>query len=1391
MDLCELPCIFYIYIDIILDIKLIIIVQQKLNMTKPVQKQQPAKRPRSESIPDIPERTKLIAVLRQHVQKHIGGTQADKAKALGITQPRLNDLLKERTDKFSLDALVSLAKKAGLRVDVSVQDVLIHTGPVLRNLNLAPLRSTFAPAPDELCKLDSRQGPDLLLRLLRCEAIANGLGPKDVVLPSNINVPDGGIDAKVDNSPTSGSLLEKGSTYYQIKTGDEFKPWQPSALRKELFGKTNATPSKQRLGSEVKTCLEQNGTYVLITFGHDLSSSQHSEAVTHLTGLIKECGYTNPKIRVYGQGQIVGELDKYPSICLDLIGLDDGGFMSIESWRDNTQMQGVLELGDEQNILIKDIQAALQENAVQHIRIVGEPGIGKTRLVLKTLDIDEIRPSVVYVRTGEDFQKSKLFNELLKPDRTYSVTLVIDDCDNRDRAQIWSALKGRSSIKLITIDHGPDETHDSAMRIYHCPQLAEEQIKNILFSYLQQQTDLSNWAEWCGGSPRVAHLVGENLKSNPDDLLKSPADVPVWERFIIGHKEMASHEAEQFRTVLRHIALFQRFGFEPPVVDEAKFISGLVERVDPTITWGRFQQIVQHYRDKRILQGRYTLFIVPKMLHVHLWVQFWKNYGREFQFQSFLDQVPESMRRWFLQLFIYAQEAQEAQSVVKRILLLNGPFSKTDFLKSEVGMRFLNYLSEADPSSTLALLERTIKTWSPEKLHAWSTDRQDIVWALEKITVWDELFVRAVYVLIPMALAENSSHSNNSKGLLLSLFQVGLGWAPTQAPPSERFRILRELVMSDDASRRSLGLEMCEQWLSDSSDSRIVGAEYQGAKPPIEFWRPETYGEMFDYWSQGLQFLRTEMKGLELVERNEAVKILVNAAYGFVHIEAVANEIMDILFELAEDIDIDRNPLIQFVIQHLSQSDDALDKTILNRIRQLDKVLTGTSLWERTIRYILSSSDQEDYKFSRGKVKESGLPGKRVKNLAEEYTKDLDVFSEYIPKLVSASGYRLSDLGKECGKLAMTEFDKPIINYIETGSDICNGQFFGGYLAGVCTHNVVRYENLLCRLLNNEATRKIAINCMRYSGFTELIMQDMLALLKNRQLRAGDFEGFAFMKDTKGISDSLFQQVINTLLALADDASIKVCSEAVHSYYFGEATTGDFPEYLIFTILSKVPSNNRRDQMHGYYWEKIAKEFLKEHLHRKMELFNIILRDAGRISRYGNTRYVAELADDIVKDHPNESWKIISELLETEPKKRHQLISWMGDSGIGDTRKYGAIRNMPAEAIIDWVKADPDNRCWLIQGFLPKTLDKTYGQLTHLFIEEFCDDAEISDSLFVYFLSGGRRGPESECLSGIRDAARHWMADISSPKIRVWLGKFIDFLNDQIEAVQIREEREF
>jgi predicted XRE-type DNA-binding protein len=60
----------------------------------------------------------MIAISEAVSAWHV--TQMDAARRLGVTQPRLNDLLRGRVGKFSLDALVSLAVRAGLAVHLEI-----------------------------------------------------------------------------------------------------------------------------------------------------------------------------------------------------------------------------------------------------------------------------------------------------------------------------------------------------------------------------------------------------------------------------------------------------------------------------------------------------------------------------------------------------------------------------------------------------------------------------------------------------------------------------------------------------------------------------------------------------------------------------------------------------------------------------------------------------------------------------------------------------------------------------------------------------------------------------------------------------------------------------------------------------------------------------------------------------------------------------------------------------------------------------------------------------------------------------------------------------------------------------------------------------------------------
>lgn len=71
------------------------------------------------------ERLKLLSKLSIELELHIrarGWSQKQAAEHLGVSQPRISDLVRGRIDLFSVDALLSLLWRAGVQIDVSLRD---------------------------------------------------------------------------------------------------------------------------------------------------------------------------------------------------------------------------------------------------------------------------------------------------------------------------------------------------------------------------------------------------------------------------------------------------------------------------------------------------------------------------------------------------------------------------------------------------------------------------------------------------------------------------------------------------------------------------------------------------------------------------------------------------------------------------------------------------------------------------------------------------------------------------------------------------------------------------------------------------------------------------------------------------------------------------------------------------------------------------------------------------------------------------------------------------------------------------------------------------------------------------------------------------------------------
>lgn len=65
-------------------------------------------------------RSSLMLALTRHI-KGEGLTQAQAAKLVGVTQPRISNLMHGKIELFGLDLLVKMATAAGLRVTMRVK----------------------------------------------------------------------------------------------------------------------------------------------------------------------------------------------------------------------------------------------------------------------------------------------------------------------------------------------------------------------------------------------------------------------------------------------------------------------------------------------------------------------------------------------------------------------------------------------------------------------------------------------------------------------------------------------------------------------------------------------------------------------------------------------------------------------------------------------------------------------------------------------------------------------------------------------------------------------------------------------------------------------------------------------------------------------------------------------------------------------------------------------------------------------------------------------------------------------------------------------------------------------------------------------------------------------
>ena len=1249
-----------------------------------------------------------------------------------------------------------------------------------------PIASVIALTPE--------RAVTILRAIIRAECGYAKLSPNVLTISGRFTVADGGIDAEISVPaelvvPTD-FMFQSGLTGIQIKSGTAFKPWTPSAIRGELLD------GKGSLCSEVERLVRRHGGYTLLCTGHDLTPEQRNDARQQIATVLAEAGFVGYEglVEVLGASQIAEFAERYPGTA-SMLAIDPiQEAWVLEEWQRDAHMANAFEVSPEQSEVIARIRAGLQGDT-KHIRVLGEPGLGKTRIVLEAVKNQDIAPYVIYIQHGSRFSQTRLFRQLLKSGYDKPLVLVIDELPEHELSDIWRHLKPRcGTLKIVSLDHGRDETYDGEIDRINAPRLPDETIRAILERSVGESLELDRWVAICEGSPRVAQAIAENLRANPGDVLKSPATVPIWARFLHGYGDRDAESARQIDCVTQHLALFSRFGYEAPVADEALYISQQVEGVDPTIGWARFQEIVQGLRARRVLQGSRTLFFVPKALHIYLWKRFWERYGRGFNFTKTFNAMPESLHVWFMNMFKFAGDSATAH-VIDDVLRSDGIFADRKLLTSAKGSRFLSHLAEANPTAVLKLLESTIGTWADEELLDFEQDRQNLVWTLEKIAVWPAFTVRAIHVLTRLAVNENAKHSNNSTGTVVGLFRIGPDAAATESTPEARLPAMLKLLRASGHEERRLALKAMGAALdSHGLGWRTVGPEYQGLKERAKLWRPVTYGEWWNAKFIYFQALVNETRTWPAPLKDEVRQALLEAVKHQIRTPPCTELAFQVLVDLVDDRDMSAEHLNGFFSHWNRYEDNENGKhpEVTRRIRYIERRYTCRDLASMFQRYVINVDWMEwDEDFRERHNKPRNRAKILVKALACRIARNPDMFGQ-VGHLLAPTGNSpaLWYFGEQLALNDLSRTLLPVISVLtlESKHHVC----LHGYLSSVRAGNPNLYTQTIRDLLNVEATAWLGVTLALRSDYDDGLFALCLMALEKKQIDPMQFSVLRFGRSIESIPLDRATHLLRYLSEHDAIDALFLLLELLDAFSFD--ASAPFTSELVYVVAARaIPKEKSHDVMRGYHWKSVCLKLVKWDGSRTLPLLDKLLIAMGDDFSLSYHSDVSSVANEIVKANSVGAWKVVSEHFEAAlPKMRHDILHWLkGTLTLFDeSDSRGAIADMPLPEILEWIAKDPEPRAALMANAAPKSFNvDDGGQLTRELLYRYGHLDRVQSGISLTFHSGGWSGPASAHLRRNREKFRHWLAAGFEAEVVQWIESEIEYLDRRIEREEIDEER--
>ena len=734
-------------------------------------------------------------------------------------------------------------------------------------------------------------------------------------------------------------------------------------------------------------------------------------------------------------------------------------------------------------------------------------------------------------------------------------------------------------------------------------EVLKEELATLPISVLDRLVDFAD------GYPRIAILLAENyLAGNQsDEDIIAINDENLINKLIAGRLDTNSIVFDKNKRVLMGLSLFQKVGYREPILKEAKWVADLV-RID----WFEFEGIIGQQKRRGIIQGDYYIYVTPYVLAVNLAKEWWQNHGNGVNLDDLINSMPseckDDLSHLILSQLPFLSTVHSGRKLVESLLSSEGIFEDGSLLQTDFGSRLFQKLAEADPGLSLNCLKRTIGTWSKDRRLGFTTGRRMILLALQQIAVWKEYFQEAARLLLLLAEAENENYSNNASGIFADLFIPAPGQLScTEAPPEERFVVLKEAFNSNSIEQRKLSLSAMKQSLKASHFFRMVGPEYQGAHRLPEMWRPKNTTEINEHFYRVWSFLEQAIENNDEL-KDECLNIFLGSAIEVASVNKILSKMVrQSIKKMKNNPGVDKTRVMETILTIIHYDSNQMDKEENADWIALREDFVGSSFTDQLLRYVGTYVIEDLY--TDGKYDQKNVDAK-IDNLAVIALRNNDLLETEYSWLTTAKAKKGYQFGYALGKHDNDSLLLPriISAQIESGLNGTPG-FLSGYLKTLFDRDITMWESALDHISSIDSLKKFLPELMWGSGITDRSASKLISMVDTCDIKVNSLEIFTMGGYAKKFADGTFSKFIQYLMEQSNNGSI-IALELVFARLHKEDIL-KVDEKIILKILLKPvfwgANSIQTNSMIQYYWKVLAEILIKNYPEAKVALVDKLL----------------------------------------------------------------------------------------------------------------------------------------------------------------------------------------